>query len=384
MEYALACARTACYNGRNPKPKNTKEMCPMPFSLQPDYETVKKRYDAFWAREVLDRPPVSITLPAKERVQAPRKTYASQRARWLDLPQRALEMDAAMRSTRYLYDALPVCFPNLGPEVFSAWCGCEMEFGRDTAWSVPMIEDWDRDAEKVRLDMSSPLFTACEEFTRLLLEKSRGDYIVGMTDLHPGGDHVAALRDPQNLAMDLMDCPERVEAMLSQAAAEFFAAYGVFYHMLKKAGMPITSWLPLISDGRYGIPSNDFSCMISADMFERYFLPGIVQECRFYDNSIYHLDGPGALRHLDALLSISELDAVQWVCGAGNEGFARWAGVYQKIQRAGKGVYLTCHVRELSEVFAALRPEGVWFAEISGIDGEETARAVVDRITAWR
>ena len=87
MEYALACARTACYNGRNPKPKNTKEMCPMPFSLQPDYETVKKRYDAFWAREVLDRPPVSITLPAKERVQAPRKTYASQRARWLDLPE---------------------------------------------------------------------------------------------------------------------------------------------------------------------------------------------------------------------------------------------------------------------------------------------------------
>ncbi len=28
--------------------------------------------------------------------------------------------------------------------------------------------------------------------------------------------------------------------------------------------------------------------------------------------SPFHLDGPGALKHLDALLELDELDAVQW------------------------------------------------------------------------
>lgn len=34
----------------------------MEFAYKPDYARVKARYDAFWARAVLDRPPVSITL----------------------------------------------------------------------------------------------------------------------------------------------------------------------------------------------------------------------------------------------------------------------------------------------------------------------------------
>jgi len=93
---------------------------------------------------------------------------------------------------------------------------------------------------------------------------------------------------------------------------------------LKAAGQPITSWTPLVSDGRYYIPSNDFSIMVSKAMYDDVFLPGIRRECQFLDHSIYHLDGPGALRHLDSLLAIPELDALQWVFGAGNEGFSRW------------------------------------------------------------
>ena len=73
--------------------------------------------------------------------------------------------------------------------------------------------------------------------------------------------------------------------------------------------------------------------MISTRMFEDVFLPGLVDECRFLDRSIYHLDGPGALRHLDSILAIPELDALQWVFGAGNEGFHRWVEVYRKPPR---------------------------------------------------
>ena len=147
--------------------------------------------------------------------------------------------------------------------------------------------------------------------------------------------------------------------------------------------MPITTWTPIIHDGSLYLPSNDFSCMIGKHMFDEYFLPGIAEECAFYERSLYHLDGPGALKHLDSLLEIRELDAVQWVCGFGNEGFARWAHVYRKIQQAGKGIQLMCDLSELPTVFETLRPEGVWFSNISGINDRETAKYAVRRIEKW-
>ena len=356
----------------------------MQFSLKPDFEQVEQRYDAFWHQAIIDRPPVSITLPVQADRRLPTKTYACQRDRWLDVAYRAEAISQALHNQIWLADALPIAWPNLGPEIFSAWCGCDYEFGENTTWSRPCIEEWDRDAGKAVLDQSHPLYLKTMEFTRLLLEHGAGHFIVGLTDLHPGGDHLAALRDPQNLAIDLLDNPEAVKRKLAQSYEDYYTAYDAFYELLRSHDMPITSWTPLIHRGKFYIPSNDFSCMISNEMFIEFFLPGIIEECRFYDRSIYHLDGPGALRHLDTLLEIKELDAIQWVCGAGNEGYTRWVKVYQKSQNKGKSLQLTnITLDELPLVFETLRPEGVWFSGISGIDSQETAESVIRRIGQW-
>ena len=356
----------------------------MTFELKPDYEQVKQRYMAFWEREMVDRPPVCVALPKAGARPYGRRTYASLEEKWLDIDGRVEEMAAGLENTEFLYDSLPVAWPNLGPEIFSAWCGCPYSFGRTTAWSRPAINDWERDFEKTRLDMDHPLFRTMEEFTRKLISRGRGRFIVGLTDFHPGGDHIAALRGGQTLAMDLLENPDWVKRALARAEGEYYAAYGVFYRMVHEAGMPTTSWTTLINDGTYYIPSNDFSCMISREMFNEFFLPGIARECAFYGRSIYHLDGPGALRHLDALLEIPELDAVQWVCGEGNQGYHKWVDVYKRIQAAGKGIQMMCDIKELDMIFETLRPEGVWFSNISGIRDRETAEYAVGRITRWK
>jgi hypothetical protein len=41
-----------------------------------------------------------------------------------------------------------------------------------------------------------------------LFKAGEGHFIVGLTDFHSGGDHLAALRDPANLAIDLIENPE--------------------------------------------------------------------------------------------------------------------------------------------------------------------------------
>jgi hypothetical protein len=356
------------------------------YKIKPDFEKSIERVKAFWAFEVIDRPPVEIRLPYRKTEKPAQRKYDTYEQMWRDVDYRAECIAWEIENTLHLGDALPVAWPNLGPELFSAWCGCKYHFAESTAWSQPCILDWTRDAPKARLDKEHELFKLLEHFTNNLLELGRGKFITALTDYHSGGDHVAALRDPQILAMDLLDNPQAVKQMLITAKEDYFEAYEHFYQMVKgSGGIDYTvSWMgSLGSEGRFYIPSNDFSGMVSTAMYEEFFLQGIREECQFYNKSIYHLDGPIALHHLDDLLSIPELGAVQWVAGAGREGFMPWVKVYQRIQKAKKGFVIYIDVKDLPLVFENLRPEGVYFSSISGISCEEEAKAVLERIEKW-
>ena len=96
----------------------------MSFSLKPDYEESRKRYEAFWHQEIMDRPPVSIALRASNPKPVPQNHYETHEERWLDVDFRAEQLAVEVANYELHADALPVVWPNLGPEIFSAWCGC--------------------------------------------------------------------------------------------------------------------------------------------------------------------------------------------------------------------------------------------------------------------
>jgi hypothetical protein len=354
------------------------------FEFKPDYEKSKQRIDAFWEREIIDRPVVQFSLskPREEQVPLPPAHHATPRDRWLDAGYQAELALASLANHEFLGDSLPVAYPNLGPEVLSAFYGCTIEFGDyGTSWTTPILHDWQA-VDSLVFHPDNFYLRKLREMTDALLAVGRSKFIVGMTDWHPGGDAIAAFRDPQNLAIDMIDHLDDVKALLRRLEADYFRLYDEFYVKLRAAGMPITSWLTLVSDEKYYIPSNDFSIMVSKATFDDVFLPGIVNECRFLDRSIYHLDGPGALRHLDSLLAIPELHAVQWVCGAGREGFGRWIPVYQKCQAAGKGIEVVCSYAELDLIMETLDPHGVYLM-MDGVPSREAALDMLKRLEKW-
>ena len=352
------------------------------------FELSMKRYEAFFKGEVYDRPPVCFTFwnetPEQRASRPSEKTYASNRERWLDVEYRAKWTDYHIGCTQFYADALPTSFPNLGPEIFSAICGCDYYFGPETTWTSPNIIDWERDMDKARVNRKNEYFIALDNFIRELLKYSKDKFAVGFTDFHAGADHLAALRDPEVFCADLYDYPEFVKAKLASSYEEYYKLYEYFYNMTTLEGEPTTAWINLVVNGRYNVTQNDFSCMISTKMFEEFFLEGLIEECEKLDRCIYHLDGPDALRHLDMLLEIKKLNAVQWVCGAGNEGYSRWVPVYQKIQKAKKGMMIYVGTNELDEVFSTLSPDGVWFASVGGVKTPEEADSVIERIKNWK
>ena len=357
------------------------------FEMKPDFNEVMNRYEAWWDCAIIDRPILSIVFPkpTDQWIPGPEKQPNSLRERWTDAGYVAESTNARLANTVYFADSLPAAWPNLGPEVFSAMYGCELEFGESTTWSKPILSDFSPESiEKIQIDTNNQYFLKLMEITDALLDIGREKFIVGYTDMHGGADAIAAFRDPQEFLLDVIMQPEAVKALCDRITNEFLMVYDLFYDKLTAAGMPSTSWTNATCKGKFHIPSNDFSCMISDESFETLFIPGIIQECRHMDRCIYHLDGPQALRFLDILLEIPEIDAIQWVPGAGRDTFAEWIGVYQRIQSKNKALQIqTLNVKDIDLVFQSLKPEGVWISAFTGISNQEEAESVLNAFSKW-
>lgn len=355
----------------------------MPIEHVPDWEKRLQRQDAFWSCEIVDRPVVIMSL-SKENPDYPwpkEKKYSNLRDRWMDTEHVADLALASAMNAEYLGDALPHAWPNLGPEVFSAFFGAPLEFGEDTSWSIPILEDW-ADVGEVRFSEDDLYWKKIIELTDALLAVGSGKFYTGMTDFHPGGDAIAALRDPLQLNYDMIEHLDEVRSFLPYITEVYLRVYDFFYEKLRSSGQAICTWAGVVSTKKWLVPSNDFSCMISSKMFDDVFLPSIAEECRHYEASLYHLDGPDALKHLDSLLAIEELSAIQWVYGAGNGRASDWVWVYQRCQAAGKGLQIHLGLDELDLFMDALRPEGLWLS-IGGVSDRDQAESVIKRIAAW-
>lgn len=356
----------------------------MPIDRIPDWEKRLARQDAFWHREIIDRPVVCYTV-SKPNPQFPwpaAREYSHVRERWFDTERLVQCALAGVMNTEFCGDALPTAWPNLGPEIFSAFFNCALDYGESTSWSVPNLHDW-ADLDKIQFDESNFLWKKILEMTEALLAAGKGKFYTGITDLHPGGDAIVAFRDPLNMNIDMIEHPAEIKRLLARVNQVYFHVYDVYHHKLTQAGQAITSWPGIVSTKKWYVPSNDFSCMVSKEMFDDVFLPGLREECRFTEASVYHLDGPDALRHLDSLLAIPELNAIQWVYGAGHGRASDWLPVYKKCQAAGKGLQLGLAPDEIDLFMQNLRPEGLWIG-LHGVKTKDEGEALVQKIARWK
>lgn len=355
----------------------------MPIDRYDDWETRLDRQDAFWQREIIDRAVVDFRYrqPDGDYPAPAEKSHDSWRAYWFDCEYRAAQTLHEIMNTEWGGDALPHAYPNLGPEVFSAYFGQELNYAKHTSWSVPCLTDWAH-ADALQFSRENLYWLKTLEYTDALLAVGEGKFYTGLTDLHFGGDAVASFRDPMNFCMDMLDHPAEARELLDRVTDVACEVLAIFFARLAAAGQPACTWAGPVSRKRWHVPSNDFSCMVSKETFDDLFLPGIRQECRHAEASLYHLDGPNALTHLDSLLEIPELDAIQWVFGEGHGCASDWIDVYKKIRSAGKGIQVMLHADELDTFISEFSPQGLWL-RLSGVQNHSHSQHILSRINQW-
>ena len=331
--------------------------------LPEDWHIIRARYEAWWEGKPLDRPLVRLTAPRSPINHASPPSDEAALFNWLTDPQQVLpRLEHNLASTFYTGDA----FPWLDPmsqglaAIQAAYHGAPYRVDPRTltGWTEPLFNDW-QNRPTFRLDPANRWWQA----TRLLLaegaRRSQDRYIITIPDLQGGGEILALLRGSQELALDLLDCPEQIAPALQEINLAWYEFYTECYRIIHQGAGPrsgYVDWLGIWSEKPAVTVECDFSVMVSPAMFERHFLPSVEQQVSWVGRAIYHLDGPGAIPHLDALLSLPGLRAIQWVPTPGRPRQVDWIPLLQRIQLAGKAVVIACDPDEIPRLLRSLDP----------------------------
>ena len=350
-----------------------------------DWEQAQERIMAWWEREIIDRACLQVTAPLTEPWDAPSTPISAPTnlyEQWTDVDYVVASTADHIRHTFWGGEAFPLFSPNLGPDAFAAFFGGELRFvDPQTSWVPPIITDW-KSAPELKIKPDNRWWQLQLKLLREAKVKGDKKWITGIPDTHAGGDALAALRGRNELCLDLYDHSQEVKVAMDCLVAAVLQVYEVYYEAINvEQDGSSSGWLAAWWPGRVNAVQCDYIALISSEMVEEFFLDSIIAEARWLDRAIFHLDGPDAVRHLDLLLNIPEIEAIQWVPGAGALPMTKWIPLLKRIQTSGRSLHLSVWPHEVQILLKELRPEGLMLN--TRVNSEAEARDLLERVVKW-
>jgi len=309
--------------------------------------------------------------------------HASLKDRWMDAEFQAQSFLDSVRGQRFNAETFPVYMPNLGPNFFAAVHGAEMIFGENTSWCEPIVNSMD-DMQKIQFSKENLYYKQMRKLTEAALQICKDQFLVGYTDLHPGMDCAAAWRGSENLCLDLMLDPDMVHELLRLSTEHLLNVYNEYHELLTAHNQPSVTWMNIpVPNGRMHIPSNDFSFMISNEQFDEYALPILQQEVKTMTHNVFHVDGKGVARHIDSILSVPGIRAIQWVQGMADDyPIMQHLEFIKYVQSKGVSVIVDLDKRDLEKYMDVTSPNGIflWIAT----ENEEEEIEIIKKLLQWK
>jgi len=356
-----------------------------PWIPEPQLRSALARNEAFWKRELEEYPLLWVTAPGA-RPGNPPAAPATDEEQWTDVDYQIEKTEDALSRTYFAADALPIHNPWLGPDQCAAWLGGTLSFSTkdNTSWTKPFIEDW-AGFPDFRIQPGNRWWSTYLRILRASVGRGKDRWVTAYPDLHTGIDGLGAMRGPERLMMDLLAEPAVIARAMGQMTRLWKEIVDEVSSIILPGGQGTTNWTYGWSAQRFVcVGQNDFSCLIGPKMFEEFVLRDTTECGDHVDRSIYHLDGPGAIRHLQRLLDIESLDCIQWIQGAGAPLPSHWLDLLRRIQAGGKSVqvmYSGAHggnadfKTEIEALCGALDPARLFIA--ADVDSVEKADFIV-------
>lgn len=348
-----------------------------------DWDAAKERYTAWWAHENTGRCGLWVTAPRDDAADVPEPPRPPTPEQvWHDLDYRSALGEYRNRRTFFGGEAFPVWdYGYPGNKCIAAFLGCPLTLDNHTGWLDPILTAENIEYESLRLDESNPRWQFALEWLRRAARESPGNCIPAVGAFGGCGDNLAALRGSDRLLYDVADRPDQVRAAELHLMDIWCRVYDTFYDIARQAAQGSTCWFGLWAPGKFYAAENDFSYMISPRMFRDLFLPAIDIQTRFLDYSVYHVDGIAAFAHVDALLELPQLQAIQILPGTGKPSPLHFLDVLKKVQTAGRNLHISIPPDEVEDALSELSARGLFIGTSCGTEAQ--ARDLLRNAERW-
>lgn len=318
------------------------------------FEDVKKRMTAYWERESVDRACAAIM------VYNPGYQDFGEHNFYFDTETADKMHRQRFSNVSYFGEALPCLFPYFGTAGIAEYTGCKPNRVPRTTWFDHWMEDFDEPDASLIEYKHPEAFIAQKNAINELLTLSKKDYFVTVTDNCGVFDALAEIRGTENLMMDMITDPGFVEEGIRRLLPIYKQTQEELFDLVKENNEgSILSWMHLWAPKRMAQMQCDLSVMISPEAFNRFTMPELEELSDFLDYPVYHFDGQEQIRHLDSLLSIKKLKAIQWTPVAGQPKTSTFITQLQKIQKAGKNLVLFPALDEVEFLLDNLSSRGL-------------------------
>ncbi|WP_395017233.1 hypothetical protein [Robinsoniella peoriensis] len=335
------------------------------------WSETEKNYSAWWKGE-LGRPLFKVTVkhafePERKKPPVPLLSQKTCHDFQYSAEELIDALDYELSQSEFLGDAFPfVNMAAFGPGSLAGFCGARMDNSTGSVWYFPEERKEIQDIH-IQYDRENKWVRRIKDIYRAGQKKWGWMVLMSMPDLGGPQDVAAIFADSTELMCQLMDEPEEVHRLQTEVYQAFQEAYEDLNSVLKPLNPGYSDWGGLYSKDPSYILQDDFAYMISPQMFAEFGLPDIRKFSKYFTNTIYHLDGIGNLNHLDYLLK-EEINAVQWVYGAGQPSARHWMEIYEKIYNAGKGIEVIGDLDDFLALYGKY-PERLYYHVL--VDDEE-------------
>ena len=337
-------------------------------------EAAKEKFRNYWAHKNTGRPLMCVIARRPEVEQYSDGTpveggYLDQicqgkyynmpeELKWKDMEDKYQNPQRIVDRYRYFCQThafLGESFPNLnidfGPGSLASYLGSEIGFKEDTVWFNKCLDGWDG-VPKLTFDPENKWFKKHLQLAKDCQALAGDDFYVDMPDLMENIDVLASLRGARDILFDLLDEPEMIGERIQEVTDIYYEYYDRFYDVIKdEEGGNAYTVFQIWGPGRTVKLQCDFSAMMSPEDFRKYIQPSLRSQSENVDHVLYHLDGPAAIKHMDALMEIEGIDALQWTSGdAGPDGtLPDWDVIYDKAIAAGKSIWVKVYSGEFED-----------------------------------
>lgn len=304
--------------------------------------------EAWWEHE-LERPIIQVTLSEPEKEIYTRGELLNM---LYDFTLPIASVVAAYRqqyqTNTYLGDAFPNFYMR-STGVLGAYLGQSYKIDEQhgTIW-FQELEGKELEDIQPTLEDSDQLYQRSLALIKGFQDSFGEDIAIGIANLGGMMDIVESMRGATNSLMDLYDDPKEVIRLNDAIFVAYKKAYEDMINLIDvNKTLGYSGWITLLSQKPYFISQCDFCCMVGSEQFDDFIYQTLKKEVSLIERSFYHLDGPGAVRHIERIIECG-FKGIQWINGAGAAPLDDpcWDALYHKIHDAGLLLQVYCYNAE--------------------------------------